>query len=74
MCEADEAVSASGKVCRGCGSVYTIHCFVYGSTILDTELITCKIPDGKKVMWQLSNENSFYQLLFTLGKLGKTYV
>lgn len=59
MCEADEAVSASGKFCRGCDSVYTIHCFVYGSIILDTELITCKILDGKKVMWQFSIKKDF---------------
>lgn len=48
MCGADEAVSATGNVYRGCDSVYTIHCFVYGSTILDTELTTCKILDVKK--------------------------
>lgn len=58
MCGADEAVSATGKVRRGCDSVYTIHCFVYGSTILDTELTTCKILDGKKVMRQFSIKNN----------------
>lgn len=66
MCEADEAVSASGKVCRGCDSVYyTIHCFVYGSIILDTELITYKILDGKKLCgnFQLKKIfNNFYLL------------